>query len=613
MSIITLDFETYYSKTYSLSKITTEDYIRSPEFQVIGFAYAVDGAMPVWITGSDEQIARSLHDLDLPNHQLLCHHAAFDGAILGWRYGIYPKLYLDTKSMAKPITGHTKVGASLAKLATHFNLGRKGTEVVQALGKRREDFNYADLHQYGEYCKNDVALTRDLFQTLYPSTTKKELYIIDLMIRMFTDPVLYFNKPLLESHLAEVQAKKEAFMAKLDAAISREDLMSNPKLASVLQKLGVEPPVKISPTTGKEAWAFAKTDQDFKDLLEHPDVRVQAVISARLGVKSTLEETRTESFIGISERGALPVMLNYYGAATGRASGGDGMNFQNLPRGPLREAIRPPEGHKLVAADSSQIEARVLAWMAGQDDLVEAFANKEDVYKRMASVIYGKPVEEIDKAERTVGKVATLGAGYGMGHARFKDYLKTSTGITVDLDEAKKIIQAYRSMNSKIVKLWKDGEKVLDAIIDGTPYEFGRAKLLCDRRGIQLPNDMWLLYPDLRKDMEEQYTYEGKYGRTKIYGAAIIENVVQALARIIVFDQMCAMDSELRKRDSRFIGTRYRTVLSVHDETVLVVPEEDAEWALKLLMAKMSTPPKWGEGLPITCEGGIGAHYADVK
>jgi DNA polymerase len=336
MSIITLDFETHYSKTYSLSKMTTEAYIRSPDFQVIGFAFAIGGGVPTWFSGTDEWIARSLHDLDLANHQLLCHHTAFDGAILGWRYNIYPKLYLDTKSMAKPITGHTKVGASLAKLATHFNLGRKGTEVVDALGKRREDFNYADLHQYGEYCKNDVALTRDLFNVLYPSTTKKELYVIDLMLRMFTDPALHFDKPLLETHLVQVQERKAQFMAKLDAAISQEDLMSNPKLASVLQKLGVEPPTKISPSTGKETWAFAQSDQAFKDLLEHDDLRVQAVIGARLKVKSTLEETRTDSFIGIAERGALPVMLNYYGAATGRASGGDKMNFQNLPRGPLR-------------------------------------------------------------------------------------------------------------------------------------------------------------------------------------------------------------------------------------------------------------------------------------
>jgi DNA polymerase len=200
-----------------------------------------------------------------------------------------------------------------------------------------------------------------------------------------------------------------------------------------------------------------------------------------------------------------------------------------------------------------------------------------------------------------------------MGPDRFKDYLKTSTGITLDVGEAKKVIQAYRSMNSKIVALWRDGDKALDAVISGIPYEFGRAKLVCNRAGIALPNGMLLLYPDLRKDQSGEYTYEGKYGRTKIYGAAIVENVTQALARIIVFDQMCAMESELRKRDGRAVGARYRTVLSVHDETVLVVPEEDAEWALERLVAKMSTPPLWAEGLPVACEGGVGTNYSEVK
>jgi DNA polymerase len=614
MSIIALDFETYYAKDFSLSKMTTESYIRSPQFQVIGFGYSIDGAEPEWVSGTEALIGATLRDLDIPNHTLLCHHAAFDGAILAWRYGLIPKVYLDTKSMAVPITGHTRVGASLAKLAVHFNLGRKGTEVVDALGKRKQDFGFTDLHQYGEYCKNDVQLTWDLFKLLLPMSTKKEMFIIDMLIRMYTDPVMVFDAPLLEEHLTEVRRKKAALMAKLDESIGRDQLMSNPKFAEILIKLGVIPPTKVSQATGKEAYAFAKTDQEFKELLEHEDIRVQTVVAARLGVKSTLEETRTESFIGIASRGTLPVMLNYYGAATGRCSGGDKMNFQNMPRaGVLRKAILPPEGHTIVVADSSQIEARIVAWLAGQTDLMQAFAAKQDVYKRMGTVIYNKPIEDITTDERQISKCVVLGAGYGMSANKFRDYAKTIAKVDLSEQEAKRIITTYRNTNSHIAALWRDGEKALAAIANNGFYEFGAAKLVCDSRGVLLPNGMFLLYPGLSKGVEGNYEYDSKYGRKGIYGAALVENVTQALARIVVFDQMCKMEQELRKRDSRASGKRYRSVLSVHDETVIVVPHEDVDWALDRLMFHMSTPPSWATNLPVACEGGSGANYGEAK
>lgn len=319
MALITLDFETYYSREYSLSKMTTEQYIRDPQFQVIGFAYRIDHGDPVWVTGDDERIAAALKVLDLDNHSLVAHNAAFDAAILSWRYGIHPKNIFDTLSMARPVTGMT-VGGSLAALAKKFCLGEKGTEVVNALGLRREQFSPEQLAAYGQYCINDVVLTHNLFYILSQYSTAQEMYIIDMMLRMFTDPVVELNRHLLKVHLADVQARKAKLLDKIDQSVGRDELMSNPKFASILAKLGVSPPMKVSLTTGKETYAFSKTDQAFKDLLEHPDERVQAVVAARLGIKSTLEETRTESFIGISERGRLPIMLNYYGAnTTGRA------------------------------------------------------------------------------------------------------------------------------------------------------------------------------------------------------------------------------------------------------------------------------------------------------
>lgn len=630
MRYLTLDFETFYSKDFSLSKITTENYIRDKEFQVIGFAYQIDDGEPEWVTGSDSAIAMKLAALDIENSYLICHNMAFDGAILKWRYGLEPKYYLDTLSMARPITGQT-VGGSLAALTKKFIVGSaKGTEVVNALGLRREDFPAAQLHQYGEYCKNDVSLTWTLYNILRQWNPPKELYIQDLMLRMFIDPVLELDKTVLEEHLLRVQTNKTKLMDRIDASIGRDALMSNPKFAEVLKQLGVEPPMKISPTTGKEAYAFSKTDQAFKALSEHPNPAVQAVVAARLGVKSTLEETRTESFLGIADRGPLPILLNYWGAHTGRASGGDKMNLQNLPRGgALRRSIVAPEGHVMVASDSAQIEARVVAWLAGQTDLVEDFRNNVDIYSSFASVVYGRPVDrkrkEVgpdgkefnpDKVEGFVGKTCILGLGYGMGAEKFKATLKIGAGgVSVDMsiEEAKHTVTIYRTKYHKISKLWNEANIALDVMARGYEGEFGVGiKLKCTPEGIHLPNGTMIRYPNLRKTTDG-YEYDGRYGPVKIYGGKVVENVVQALARIVVFDQMAKIDQEMRMCDNPQAGSRYRVVLTVHDEVVAVVPKAAGSWAVKLMTEIMSTPPRWCSDLPVSCEADLGQSYGDAK
>lgn len=624
MRLITLDFETYYDKEFSLSKMTTEAYIRSELFQVIGFGYKIDDGPCEWVEGWGEDVMK---ELDIPNAYLLAHNMAFDGAILAWHYNIKPKYYLDTLSMARPITGLT-VGGSLAALAKKFALGEKGTEVINALGKRPEDFSQDELAKYGDYCKNDVQLTYTLYQILRQYSTPKEQYIIDLMIRMFTDPVLELNETSLLAHLDNVRNKKERLMAKIDASVGQENLMSNPKFAEVLTKLGVTPPMKTSLRTGKETYAFGKTDTEFKSLLEHDDPRVQAVVSARLGVKSTLEESRTESFIAIAKRGPLPILLNYYGAHTGRASGGDKINLQNLPRGgSLRKSITAPAGHILVACDSSQIEARVVAWLAGQDDLVEDFRNGVDIYSKFASDVYGRPVDRKRKAlgqdgkefypdfvEGFVGKTCILGLGYGMGKDKFKTTLKIGqAGVSVDLpiEDAERVVNLYRTKYDQIAALWKKANSALPAMVSGYSYEFGTGVALnCVAESIELPNGMRVYYPNLRKS-DDGYVYDSRKGPVKLYGGKIVENVVQALARIVVFDQMAKIDQQLRKHDTP--DRIHKVVLTVHDEVVLVVPEDEVEQWKAFTLEVMSTPPKWASGLPVACECESGTTYGDCK
>lgn len=608
MNLITIDFETFYEKsTFSLSKLTTEEYVRSDRFEVIGVAVKVNDGETEWGSGTHEQIKSWLETYPWADSMAVAHNMMFDGFILNEIFDIRPKAYADTLSMGRALHG-VEVSSSLAALAERYKLGVKGDEVIAASGKNREDFSPEDLDRYGDYCVNDVELTYKLFHAmLKKGFPKTEMKLIDLTVRMFCQPKLDLNLNLLEQHLQEIKAKKAQLLSV--AKVDKEELASNPKFAELLKSVGVEPPMKISPTTGKETFALAKNDEEFKALAEHPDVRVQALVAARLGTKSTLEETRTERFIGISKRGLMPVPLKYYAAHTGRWGGSDSVNLQNLPSrgdnaGKLKKAIEAPEGYVIIDADSAQIEARVLAWLAEQNDLVEAFKNGEDVYKIMASAIYGKGTSEITKEERFVGKTTILGAGYGMGAPKFKAQLKTF-GTEVTDEEARHIIQVYRQTYPNIVRLWRDAQSALEALTKDSTTSLGRDGVLTlapEERSIRLPSGLLLRYDGLitvRDEKGMQYQYKTRYGWNKIYGGKVIENVCQAIARCIIGEQMIR------------IAKRYSVVLTVHDAVACIAKEEEAKEAQAYVEECMRWIPAWAEGLPVNCESGFGKNYGE--
>ena len=605
MNVITIDFETYYDRGFSLSKMTTEEYVRDSQFETIGVAVRRNDEDTRFFSGTKVHIKEWLDQWDWDNSVAVAHNAMFDMAILNWHFDIRPKRIADTLSMLRAIDG-PDAGNSLAKAAERYGLGVKGDEVINALGKKRQDFTPEDMYNYGKYCMNDVKLTYELFKRIAVGFPAIELRLIDLTIRMFTEPVLELDKWTLTSHLVKVQNLKTQLLNK--AVITKENLMSNPKLAETLTSLGVTPPMKISPTTGKETFAFAKNDEEFKALLEHDSPIVQAIVAARLGVKSTLEETRTERFIKIAERGTLPVPLRYYAAHTGRWGGDDKVNLQNLPRkSSLKKAMLAPEGYTFIDCDSSQIEARTLAWLAEQDDLVAAFDRGEDVYKIMASRIYGVPEEEVTDDQRFVGKTTILGCGYGMGAAKFKAQLKTFN-VEMELEECERIIHIYRATYPKIPQLWQQAGRALKAMMRNAtaPLGFGEVLTVCGAAGIKLPNSLSIKYPNLRrrKDKETgdfELVYDTKKGRavipTRIYGGKVVENICQALARIIIGEQML------------MVARRYRVVMTVHDAVGVIAPTEKAEEARQFVEACMRIRPKWATALPLNCESKMGASY----
>ena len=609
MNLITIDFETFYEKsTFSLSKLTTEEYVRSDRFEVIGVAVKVNDGETEWGSGTHEQIKSWLQTFDWENSGVLAHNMMFDGFILSERFGIYPKIYLDTLCMGRALHG-VEVGASLGALTERYKIGEKGTEVLNASGKNRVDFTPEDLERYGDYCINDVELTHKLFNIMMNrGFPKKELKLIDLTLRMFCQPKLDLNLNLLEMHLTDIKEKKENLLL-LAGIEDKGELASNPKFAELLKQFGVPVPMKISPTTGKETFALAKNDEEFKALAEHPDVRVQALVAARMGTKSTLEETRTDRFIGIAKRGLMPVPLKYYAAHTGRWGGSDSLNLQNLPSrgdnaGKLKKAIEAPEGYVILDADSSQIEARVLAWLSGQNDLVEAFKDGKDVYKIMASAIYGKDASEVTKEERFVGKTTILGAGYGMGAQKFRAQLKTF-GAEVTEGEARHIIQVYRDTYPYIVQLWRQAQLALEALTKDSVTSLGRdgvLGLVPAERAIRMPSGLLLRYDGLiptRDDKGIQYQYKTRYGWNKIYGGKVIENVCQAIARCIIGEQMIK------------VSKKYPVVLTVHDAIACIAPEDEAKEAQAYVEECMRWTPDWAEGLPVNCESGYGKSYGD--
>lgn len=619
--LITFDFETFYSDAFSLSRITTEEYIRDVQFEVIGVGVQVDGGQPQWFSGTREETRKWLRQFDWKNSMALAHNTMFDGAILHWVFGITPMIFLDTLSMARALHG-MEAGGSLKALAERYQIGVKGTEVVAAKGKTRMDFAPDDLARYGEYCKNDVRLTYDLFHIMSKNFPIEELRLIDITLRMFTHPQLYADEPALQDRLDDLRTERSQLLLSLKDTLHaaneeevRKKLSSNKQFADVLRTFDLEVPMKISPTTGKETYALAKKDEGFIALTEHENPVVQQLCAVRLGTKSTLEEKRIERFIEVSRRnrGSIPVPLKYYGAHTGRWSGVDKVNFQNLPsRDPkkkaLKKAIVPPEGYVVINSDSSQIEARVLAWLAGQEDVVQQFANRKDVYSIFASSVYGRTITKANEAERFVGKTCVLGLGYGTGALKLQHTLATSQPISVKLDEdeCKRIVSVYRSTNYKIVELWGASDSMLSSMLNGNirnAIPLGEHGCLWfDEDGIRLPNNLYIRYPKLRRetlDGKSKVVYDSRKGLVSLWGGAVVENVVQALARIIVGEQMVK------------INEFYRPALTVHDAVVLVVPEDEQDAAVKCLTEIMSCAPDWAPGLPVACEAKVGATYGD--
>ncbi|MDE2097929.1 MAG: hypothetical protein KGL39_11820 [Patescibacteria group bacterium] len=589
MSVIALDFETYFSREYSLRKLTTEAYVRDSRFECLCL-----GLKPNQKTPAKAGRIKSHQLKILSRVGVIAHHAHFDGLILNEHFGVKPAFWFDTLSMARLVYPHDK-SHSLESLADKFNLTPKSVPYDLFINKHWEglDINTQNLLLQG--CAHDVDLTYNIFKRLLPLVPKEELKLIDLTVRLFTEPVLELDQERVKKYADELLERQEKLLISL--GVNKKDLSSNDKFAKILEGFGVEPPTKISPRTGKTTYAFAKTDQAFVDMLDGEDESLSLLCQARLSAKSTIGETRAFRLIHMSQRGNLPVYLKYYGAHTGRWSGGDKLNFQNFPKeGELRKSILAPEGYVLVVLDLSQIECRMLCYLAGEQWALDAFAQGKDLYCDMASSVYGRIITKQDKTERFLGKTLVLGAGFGVGWKKLQNVLKLNKIYLTD-DEAKRAIQSYRHKNPNIVQFWRHADWVIERMYknDETPYNWG--PVIVKGRSIYLPNGACLDYSSLGRDSEGYYL-DTPRGKTKLYGGKLTENVVQALARIVLSQAMLK------------ISKLYRICLTTHDELVYLAPLDEADMAYEIGLNILKSSPDWCRNIPLEAEGGYDVRYS---
>lgn len=709
--IVTLDFETYFSKDYSLSRrdTTLESYIRDPRFQTLMMSYAINEG-PVHCAVGREQVNEALKSLALWEKGTItvAHNAPVEGSIIEWRYGMKINALVCTMAMARGIGLDRLTRVALKDLAEYFNKrgqieGFKGSELDNMKGKRLEDFTPEQLQDAITYCNTDVELTRKIFLLLYPYMFRGSLDAIDMTMKMFTRPMIKLDVAKLEVYKQKVIDDKamlmQIFSQKSGYTVDQIDgvIRSPKKFPEFFKKVtGLDLPTKISDARTKTfrkkllevgegtpeaeilksktdglvldergvytvyAPATAKDDLDFLDLLEHHDPLVVAAVEAKMANSSSLHESRAQRLIEAGARGLLPVTLVYASAHTGRYGGGGGINLQNLPsRGDttLRESMTAPEGYSFVVADSSQVEARILAYVAGQADVLEIFRTGGDVYSHMGARIYnipyetivewrGKPLEgltpeEVDlvkrcKIARTVGKEAVLASGYQMSGRAFAARLLAQKTMLTPLEgaiedeeeamlyheaEAQRINTIYRDTNFHIVAFWRRAQSVIKELAVGGQgwfggphnnlFYYGQRFLFGEYvPAVMLPNGFWINFPHLKCGLNEEtgyeeYTYravdKGHWRTFYLYGGKLTENLIQALAFAVLQGQ--ALD--MRSRGLPIM-------LNVHDEYAVCVEEQHKEQVATIMEHCMNQVPDYLQGCPLTCESGHGYNYSEV-
>lgn len=609
MRFVTLDFETYFDSDYTLKKMSTEAYIRDPRFEAHGAAIKWQHNIPArWY--AEKELRQVLADEDWSDTFLISHHAQFDHLILSHHYDVHPRMSGCTLALARLLIGN-HLSVSLDTVRKYFDMPAKRTPYELFKGRRWHELTPDVQQLLADGCEDETESVWTLFGRFVKSAPPEELEVIDTTIKMFTAPVLRADMDILAKVWEHEDKRKKNRMVHLqthfkqehDRNITEDDFQSANLFAELLRLEGVEPDTKVS-DKGNTLYQFAQNDDFMRDyLLEHDDALIRDLAETRLGVKSTLLQTRSETLAYMAQRGPMPVYLHYCGAHTKRWSGGDRCNFQNL-NATLEEAIQPPEGYWAFAPDASQIECRLLNFVAGQEDKIEDFRLGRDPYVGVAEAFCGHPVNKNDHPQlRQAGKVVELQAGYQSGGAKIKATLRNKAQIIVSLEEAERYKMAYRGTHPHVEQLWKDAARVIARIAGGDPMQWGPVRVESGK--LILPNNTALLYPSLEYHVDNEigdryWRYKNRKGWTKLYGGKLVENLIQALARVVISQAMV-----------RIARMGYRIINTKHDSMWILIPKDGREQEhLQLCMTEMKREPAWLPNLPLDAEGSLSERYS---
>ena len=665
--LVSLDFETFYDADYTLSKLSTSEYVRDERFEASMVGIKIGNKKTKVVPHN--KIAAELAAINWETHSVLCHNVQFDGFILSHHYGVFPKRYYCTLGMARGLHSN-EIGAGLHDVSLFYGGKGKidgGVEGMKGMRFKELFANKPLWKRSAEYCANDVDEMFRIFCAMHPLFPAKEMDLIHMTARMFCAPVLKIDIPRVQTEYEREVTRREELLLNLlnprdyddvldgkdkklegkerDMRIVKKVVGSNERFVALFEAIGIardQLPRKLSPAWMKKnqaereeaidskwAFAFAKDDLDFINMPEqvweyfphldpaNPDdvleaaglsEKLQQLIDTRIAVKSTTNITRAERFLKAGANGmSLPVGYAYYRAHTGRWGGNNKMNMQNLTRGgELRLSILAAKGHQMAVADSGQIEARVNAWLWDQFDLLDAFRDKRDVYSEFATDIYGRKITKEDKNDRHVGKVCVLGLGYQMGAPKLQMTLaKGALGgpkIALSIDQCQHIVNTYRRKYYAIKQGWDRSKDFIEHMANPGLEPLQYKCLEIGFEYIRLPNGMCLKYPDLRMAKGEkgwdEWSYQSGDIRKKIYGGLLCENLVQALARIIVAEQMLMID------------TKYPVVMTTHDEAVTHPKTKDAAKCYAFMEKCMTTPLWWCPEIPLAAEGGFAENYS---
>ena len=616
MSVITLDFETYYDNDYSLRRMTYEQYVRDPRFEAIMCSIHIPSEKELyWVKG--DEIGKELQRLELHKHVQIAHNNAFDAFILNDHFGISAAGYGCTMQMAR-VAKNAEGSVSLDNLSKENNLKPKGTFVQNMLGVRARDMSESQWRDYGDYCLTDSENCSSLYRIYRPYFSTQDLNLISETLRWGAECKFVLNEQLLEDYVERLKVRRETRLELLadsynvDTTRLRSMLRSSKTFAQMLRDQGVEPPTKIN-DKGNETYAFAKTDLEFKELGEHYNQRVVDLYETKVGTQSSIAETRAATFLEISKRGKMPFPLVPFKAVTGRHGATQKLNTQNLPaRGEdtnLRQSMSAPPDHAVVTNDLAQVEARRLAALAGELRLVEQFYNGDDVYSLFGTTLFKYEISKATPRERSIAKEIILSSGFGAGWRSFQTRMKGAYGITLSDEEAQYYIRHYREVHTKITKFWEQCTIAIRTMYKGGEYKFGENDELTAVKGEIIFADGWRLrYDDIKfggydQYGREQYSYYSHRHRSRkhLYSGLVANNVTQGTAARILHWHLF----ELRKQSKIMSG-------AVHDELISVVHYKEVYDYYEAMTSVMRTTPEWASNTPLDCEFELGLNYGQL-